>query len=338
MTSPSSPAEDIDNLFGEASSGGSDTGEEVSAEPKVARVKATTLARHARSHRTSYVSSMRVPTFMSIDPHPFSSRSFLEKFNKDQPLQNENALRWRYARGSDGHVARRSNARIVEWSDGSRTLQLGGEQFELHVSKQPNPDFLCENYGEQGVLQTRAVIHQTLRIIPTSIQSDTHRLLALSVARRQNRGQVKVGSVVTTEDPEKVQRDLERAELMKQRARRKLESQREAAIRYTERRSSSNRYSSYDGELEEEDDDELDEDVEMNGEMEEVEEAEEEEEEGEERSNGSGSAQESDDEDEKQKMKRLQSVKNKAESDSDHDNTEDERPARRREVMDDDSD
>lgn len=44
----------------------------------------------------------------------------------------ENTIRWRYSQDEGGNEIRESNARIVKWSDGSMSLYLGGEIFDIH--------------------------------------------------------------------------------------------------------------------------------------------------------------------------------------------------------------
>ena len=47
----------------------------------------------------------------------------------------ENTIRWRQAFDSEGKAYKESNARMVKWSDGSMSLHLGHEIFDVH--KQP---------------------------------------------------------------------------------------------------------------------------------------------------------------------------------------------------------
>ncbi len=50
-------------------------------------------------------------------------------------LKVENTIRWRTAFDDKGNAIQESNARMVRWSDGSLTLHLGSEIFD--VFKQP---------------------------------------------------------------------------------------------------------------------------------------------------------------------------------------------------------
>jgi hypothetical protein len=50
-------------------------------------------------------------------------------------FQVENTIRWRYGYDKDQNPVKESNARIVKWSDGSMSLYLGSEIFDMY--KQP---------------------------------------------------------------------------------------------------------------------------------------------------------------------------------------------------------
>ena len=46
-------------------------------------------------------------------------------------LQVENTIRWRYAKDKDGNEVKESNCRMVRWSDGSLSMHLGNEIFDV---------------------------------------------------------------------------------------------------------------------------------------------------------------------------------------------------------------
>lgn len=50
-------------------------------------------------------------------------------------LKVENTIRWRDNFDKEGNVVKESNARFIRWSDGSMSLHLGCEIFDVH--KQP---------------------------------------------------------------------------------------------------------------------------------------------------------------------------------------------------------
>lgn len=47
----------------------------------------------------------------------------------------ENTIRWREAVDKEGNLVKEANARFVRWSDGSLSLHLGSEIFDVY--KQP---------------------------------------------------------------------------------------------------------------------------------------------------------------------------------------------------------
>ena len=47
----------------------------------------------------------------------------------------ENTIRWRWSKDKDGNDIKESNARVVRWSDGTMSLLLGGEVFDIHKTK-----------------------------------------------------------------------------------------------------------------------------------------------------------------------------------------------------------
>merc|ERR1711994_472251 len=116
-------------------------------------------------------------------------------------LKVENTIRWRQSFDSEGKAFKESNARIVRWSDGSMSLHLGNEIFDIH--KQPlagdhNHMFIRQGTGLQG----QAIFRNKLSFRPHSTESFTHQKMTRQMADRTNRGQgIKVISQVGN-DPE----------------------------------------------------------------------------------------------------------------------------------------
>ncbi|KAA8899476.1 hypothetical protein TRICI_006339 [Trichomonascus ciferrii] len=171
----------------------------------------------------------RVPAFLTLEPHPFEEQKFLEERQSQGEqgrlrLLNENTIRWRYGKGSAGNMTKQSNARFIKWDDGSMSLQVGGEMFD--VQEKPYQDaFLAVSHPKNELLQTSAVLDTALSLVPTSTSSHTHKRLTQELAKRQLKS-ASVGSFATTDDPEKMKREAEKAEEINLRARRKLENKR----------------------------------------------------------------------------------------------------------------
>ena len=65
--------------------------------------------------------------------------------------QVENTIRWRYSQDEDGNEVRDSNARVVRWTDGSMSLYLGSEIFD--ITKQPLQGEYSHLFVRQGIFQ-----------------------------------------------------------------------------------------------------------------------------------------------------------------------------------------
>ena len=91
-----------------------------------------------------------------------------------------------------------SNARFVRWSDGSMSLHLGSEIFDVY--KNPLQGDHNHLYIRQGTgLQGQAVFRTKLTFRPHSTESFTHRKMTMSLAdRSQKTSGIKVISQVGT--------------------------------------------------------------------------------------------------------------------------------------------
>ncbi len=73
-------------------------------------------------------------------------------------MQVENTIRWRYSIDEAGNEVRESNARIVRWTDGSMSLYLGGEIFDI------NKQTLSGEYSHLFVRQGQLHVALTLTV------------------------------------------------------------------------------------------------------------------------------------------------------------------------------
>ncbi len=110
---------------------------------------------------------------------------------------------------------KQSNARVIRWSDGSKTLLLGKEQFEIQeavdtsatVSRQaiggsqPSSSktipttartqgltYLIAQHARSAILQAEAPIVGTVTLRPIGMQSETHQMLVRAVGQKHNKG------------------------------------------------------------------------------------------------------------------------------------------------------
>lgn len=101
-------------------------------------------------------------------------------------LKVSNTVRWRENLDDDGNAVKESNARMVKWSDGSMSLHLGSEIFDVY--KQPlqgdhNHLFIRQGTGLQG----QAVFRTKLTFRPYSTESFTHKKMTMSLADRSQK-------------------------------------------------------------------------------------------------------------------------------------------------------
>ncbi|KAK4395824.1 protein LEO1 [Sesamum angolense] len=103
-----------------------------------------------------------------------------------------------------------SNARFVEWSDGSQQLLIGNEV--LDISKQDaqhEQAHLFLRHGK-GILQSQGRILTKMRFMPSSLASNSHRLLTALVDSRHKKV-YKVKNCITDIDPEREKEQKEKA-------------------------------------------------------------------------------------------------------------------------------
>lgn len=180
---------------------------------------------------------VKLPNFLSVETRPFDPETYEDEIDEEETLDEEgdggplkllllsfmlilagrarlklkveNTIRWRDVLDNDGNTQKESNARFVRWSDGSYSLHLGSEIFDVY--RQPlqgdhNHLFIRQGTGLQG----QAVFRTKLSFRPHSTESFTHRKMTLSLAdRSQKTSGIKILSQVGV-DP-----DNDRAERLK---------------------------------------------------------------------------------------------------------------------------
>merc|ERR1719507_1942679 len=140
---------------------------------------------------------VKLPNFLSMESRPFDPKTYEDEMDEDQSQQDEegrtrlklkveNTIRWRQRFDKDLNVVRESNARMVKWSDGSYSLHLGNEIFDVH--KQPLQSDFNHMFIRQGTgLQGQAVFKTKLSFRPHSVDSHTHKKMTLSMADRSSK-------------------------------------------------------------------------------------------------------------------------------------------------------
>ena len=150
---------------------------------------------------------VKLPNFLSMESRPFDSKTYEDEMDDESNQQDEegrtrlklkveNTIRWRQHYDKDLNLVKESNARVVKWSDGSYSLHLGNEIFDVY--KQPLQSDFNHLFIRQGTgLQGQAVFRTKLSFRPHSVDSHTHKKMTLSMADRSTKSnQIKVISTV----------------------------------------------------------------------------------------------------------------------------------------------
>ncbi|ELK36041.1 RNA polymerase-associated protein LEO1 [Myotis davidii] len=164
---------------------------------------------------------VKLPNFLSVEPRPFDPQYYEDEFEDEEMLDEEgrtrlklkveNTIRWRIRRDEEGNEIKESNARIVKWTDGSMSLHLGNEVFDVYkapLQGDHNHLFIRQGTGLQG----QAVFKTKLTFRPHSTDSATHRKMTLSLADRCSKTQKIRILPMAGRDPE-----CQRTEMIKKR-------------------------------------------------------------------------------------------------------------------------
>lgn len=142
---------------------------------------------------------VKLPNFLSIGTHEYDPLYYEDEIDDDEErdyegraklkLRVENTIRWRKTKDEEGNEQVESNARIVEWSDGTMSLYLGSEIFDVNEKPIGESSHLYVKMGLRQGLQCQAIFDSKLSIRPNSTESFTHRKLTLSLADRSQKTQ-----------------------------------------------------------------------------------------------------------------------------------------------------
>ncbi|XP_027125687.2 protein LEO1 homolog [Coffea arabica] len=185
---------------------------------------------------------IKVSNIMGIDPKPFDPKTYIEEdhFVTDESgskrrirLEN-NIVRWRRVTNPDGTTSIESNARFVRWSDGSLQLLIGNEVLDIsEQDAQHDQAHLFLRHGK-GILQSQGRILKKMRFMPSSLSSNSHRLLTALVDSRHKKV-YRVKNCITDIDPEREKEQKEKAESQTIRANELLNRKKEKVNRkYTQ--------------------------------------------------------------------------------------------------------
>ncbi|GMS95585.1 hypothetical protein PENTCL1PPCAC_17760 [Pristionchus entomophagus] len=161
------------------------------------------------SHNPMFV---RLPNFLSVAKRPFDPNYYEEDDDDDAldaegrnrlKLKVENTVRWRSFVTEEGEEMKESNAKMVKWSDGSMSMHLGNEVFDVQVMDVNDHNHLYIRQGQGLVGQ--AVFNTKINLRPHSTESVTHKKMTMTMAEKTRKsGQVKmISSVGKNPDSEK---------------------------------------------------------------------------------------------------------------------------------------
>ncbi|GMM37982.1 Leo1 protein [Saccharomycopsis crataegensis] len=215
------------------------------------------LPKHPVSNRSENddIYFVSLPAFLNVDPFQFDGTKFKKSILESSHLSHEdrtmeklfaeNMIRWKY--GTSGDKAfKQSNAHFVEWSDGSLSLKLGKEIFDI-VRNSTSDHFLTIRHNALEIFQTDSIFGKNMKIIPSSTSSEIHKRLTNYIKAKNSRSDT-VNQALLDVDPEEVLRQREKAEEEAIRNQRRLEQRKlmeEERMERSGRTSSRNTTSSY---------------------------------------------------------------------------------------------
>jgi RNA polymerase-associated protein LEO1 len=177
----------------------------------------------------------KLPNLVAIQPAAFDEATYLDKEEESEYKGYvHNMIRWKYKydesgemlRDKAGNLVRESNSKLVKWDDGSYTLHIGTEVFNIQNINSTSNSFAGlngyiylsqkatfgneEGEGREGpggtVLECVGPVASRFIPKPSSLQSHAHKSLTVSV-RQRTLQRAKIAEFVTQEDPEKLKQD-----------------------------------------------------------------------------------------------------------------------------------
>jgi RNA polymerase-associated protein LEO1 len=212
--------------------GGADFTVPKSPEPRELRIGNEDIVRHPpRFHTgdTKDIYDAKVPKFFKINPVRFDGNDYLQKLNQQhsedptiadsdetslQRLVDENTIRWRFTKQQSSQTLKaESNAQIVEWEDGTLSLKLGDEVFDVLQSDLKDTYLTTQNAtndeNNKVVHLVDGLVSKSIKFVPTSTNSNIHKRLTSALQSRQE-NKASAQNVYVEVDPEKEARKLEK--------------------------------------------------------------------------------------------------------------------------------
>jgi len=205
---------------------------------KIKRTQNVTVLQATRPDEGTSLHMTKLPNVVAIQPTAFDEVDYDEKEEEEQYKgYMHNMVRWRYkkdgngalVRDEEGSLVRESNTKLVKWSDGSFTLHIGKEAFDIqnvdssasdgfaglngYVYLSQNATFKNENEDDDEDMQNGGTVLECIgpvasRLVakPSSLQSESHKSLTVAVRQRTVK-RAKIAQYMTEEDPEKLKQE-----------------------------------------------------------------------------------------------------------------------------------
>eukprot|EP00536_Pseudo-nitzschia_multiseries_P000384 jgi/Psemu1/321573/estExt_fgenesh1_pg.C_50032 len=216
------------------------TGGQERSAARINRTQHATVFSADRPGEGTSLHMTKMPNVVAIQPSAFDEAEYDEK-NEQEEYKGyvHNMIRWRYKRdqngtlvreGADGSLVRESNTKLVKWSDGSFTLHIGKEAFDIqnvdsstsggfsglngYVYLSQKATFKNEEDDEEDdelqnggtVLECIGPVASRFVAKPSSLQSESHKSLTIAVRQRTVK-RAKIAQYMTEEDPEKLKQE-----------------------------------------------------------------------------------------------------------------------------------
>jgi len=160
-----------------------------SLEKKVVSIDVSIANMEPPSKDNSNIYLAKLPNFLDIEPEPFDPLTY-KGVEEEEARLRENVIRWRYKKDKNNNYMpdqKESNARFIKWSDGSLSLLLGDEMFEVNIHEIDSHQYIIVHHSNEGVLQTQAQLTNSMSFQPYGIKSLTHKKLTASIAEKHQR-------------------------------------------------------------------------------------------------------------------------------------------------------
>lgn len=154
-----------------------------------------TLSRRPQPEEDRIFMTLKLSNILSVEKQAFNGKNFTHSVRNGYTeqvdttgkatvklLSPDNCIRWRFKKGPEGNILTdedgrpqyEANSRIVEWEDGSRTLFIGKNMFNVSEIKD---DVVLFEENSADVHVCHGTVNSRLTVTPRSLVSDTHEMV-----------------------------------------------------------------------------------------------------------------------------------------------------------------